>query len=80
MNLNEMNKLDSKLRPWSLTFSYGRALQKSCLEAWVGKVENKEAAQNALLERAKANGAASKGEYVGGSGDSESLHVKNYVY
>ena len=26
LNLNEMNKLDNKLRPWSLSFSYGRAL------------------------------------------------------
>ena len=26
LNLNEMNKLDAKLRPWSLSFSYGRAL------------------------------------------------------
>ena len=34
INLNEMNKLDAKLRPWALTFSYGRALQSSCLKAW----------------------------------------------
>jgi fructose-bisphosphate aldolase class I len=78
-NLSQMNKLDVK-RPWSLTFSYGRALQSSCLKAWMGKTENKKAAQEALLVRAKANGAASMGKYVGGSGESESLHVKNYVY
>lgn len=40
LNLNEMNKVDSRIRPWSLSFSYGRALQSSTLKAWEGKVEN----------------------------------------
>jgi fructose-bisphosphate aldolase class 1 len=31
-----MNALDLGTRPWSLTFSYGRALQQSCLAAWQG--------------------------------------------
>lgn len=44
VNLNAMNLLDAKLRPWSLTFSYGRALQSSCLKAWSGKPENVKAA------------------------------------
>lgn len=26
LNLNEMNKLDARLRPFALSFSYGRAL------------------------------------------------------
>jgi fructose-bisphosphate aldolase, class I len=34
LNLNEMNKLTNIAKPWSLTFSYGRALQASCLKAW----------------------------------------------
>ncbi len=34
LNLNEMNKLTNIARPWALTFSYGRALQASCLKAW----------------------------------------------
>jgi len=34
LNLNAMNKIDKKLRPWALTFSYGRALQSSVLKAW----------------------------------------------
>lgn len=42
--LDAMNKLDAKLRPWSLTFSYGRALQSSTLKAWSGKDENVAAA------------------------------------
>jgi fructose-bisphosphate aldolase class I len=81
--LNEMNKLPKEMRPWTLSFSYGRALQASCLKAWQGKDENIEKAQQALLERAKANAEASLGKYQGGSGSgsaSESLHVANYSY
>ena len=80
LNLNAMNKLENIARPWSLTFSYGRALQGSCLKAWLGKPENLEAAQKALLERAQSNGLASKGEYKGGSGDTSSQFVANYTY
>lgn len=38
--LNAMNKLDVKLRPWNLSFSYGRALQSSTLKAWKGDTAN----------------------------------------
>jgi fructose-bisphosphate aldolase class I len=55
-------------------------LQQSVLKAWRGKPENVVAAQAALLERANANGAASKGEYKGGSGDTSSTFVSNYSY
>merc|ERR1719181_1192155 len=37
--LNEINKLDRK-GAFSLTFSYSRALQSSCLKIWDGKAEN----------------------------------------
>jgi len=80
LNLNAMNALQGVPKPWALTFSYGRALQQSVLKAWVGKNENVAAAQATLLERAKANGAASKGEYKGGSGATESTYVANYTY
>merc|ERR1719163_985285 len=83
LNLNAMNKITEIARPWALTFSYGRALQKSVLAAWSGKAENVEAAQKALLERASANGAAAKGEYQGGAGGAaaaEGMHVANYSY
>merc|ERR1712190_66980 len=66
INLNTMNKLYPKL-PWHLSFSYGKALQKTCIVTWMGKEENKAAAQQALLNRSKANGEASKGVYVHGS-------------
>jgi fructose-bisphosphate aldolase class I len=61
LNLNAMNKMTGVAKPWSLTFSYGRALQSSVLKAWMGKKENVEAAQNTLLTRAKANSQASLG-------------------
>jgi fructose-bisphosphate aldolase, class I len=75
-----MNQIKELPRPWALTFSYGRALQSSVLKAWGGKPENKEAAQAALLERARANGAAAMGTYEGGSGSKESDFVANYRY
>jgi len=75
-----MNLIKEIPRPWSLTFSYGRALQAGVLKAWAGKKENTEAAQAVLLERARANGLASIGQYQGGSGETGSMHVKNYVY
>merc|ERR1711957_730362 len=81
-NHNEMNKLANISKPWALTFSYGRALQKSVLNTWLGKAENTEAAQKMLLERARANGLASKGEYEGSadSGSKASTFVANYSY
>ncbi len=61
-NLNAMNS-NFPNAPWLLSFSYGRALQESVLQAWQGKVENVAAAQQALLKRARLNGAAQRGEY-----------------
>lgn len=62
-NLNEMVKRGP--HPWTLTFSYGRALQDSALKTWAGKEENVEAAQKAFLHRAKMNSLASLGKYEG---------------
>lgn len=81
LNLNAMNKCPLS-RPWTVSFSYGRALQHSVIRTWKGQPENVAAAQAKLLERAKANGLASLGQYEGG-GDksaSESLFVAGYVY
>jgi fructose-bisphosphate aldolase class I len=66
VNLNTMNALHPRL-PWALSFSYGKALQKIALVVWMGKDENKAKAQQALLDRAKANSEAAKGTYVKGS-------------
>ena len=57
-----MNRLGHA--PWQLSFSFGRALQAPALSAWRGKFENVGAAQNALLERARANSAARFGRNV----------------
>ena len=47
--------------PWTLSYSYGRALQASCLKTWQGKDANVAAAQQAFIARAKANSLASLG-------------------
>ena len=48
-----------------MTFSFGRALQASALQAWKGKVENVKAGQAELAKRDMANGGASCGQYTG---------------
>jgi len=67
INLNNMNKLYSGKLPWHLSFSYGKALQKTTIVTWMGKDENVAAAQKALKARAGANSAAVAGTYVPGT-------------
>jgi len=67
INLSTMNKLYKDKMPWHLSFSYGKALQKTCIVTWLGKEENKEAAQKALKARANANFDAVMGKYTPGS-------------
>merc|ERR1712193_95271 len=66
INLNTMNAMFPKL-PWHLSFSYGKALQKTCIVTWLGKAENKEKAQKALKARSNANSDAVMGTYKAGS-------------
>jgi fructose-bisphosphate aldolase class I len=61
-HLNAMNARHPHL-PWTLTFSYGRALQHEPQKAWAGKESNVGAAQAAFAKRAKMNGLAAKGEW-----------------
>ncbi len=61
-NLNAINQ-HAPDAPWRLTISYGRALQQTALHAWLGKAENTQAAQQALLKRARLNHLAMLGEY-----------------
>ena len=49
--------------PWPLSFSFGRALQQPALGLWAGSDSNRVAAQNALLHRARCNGAAVRGAW-----------------
>merc|ERR1711948_17081 len=67
VNLNAMHKNHGSSLPWHLSFSYGKALQKTCIVTWMGKAENKEAAQKALKNRSNANSGAVAGKYVAGS-------------
>ena len=62
LNLNAINQLRGNA-PWQLSISYGRALQQPALHAWAGKPENVEAAQQALLKRARLNSLARQGLY-----------------
>ncbi|MEA2863987.1 MAG: fructose-bisphosphate aldolase, class, partial [Bradyrhizobium sp.] len=60
-HLSAMNAIGGL--PWSLTFSYGRALQAAPQKAWSGKAENVAAGQRAFTHRARMNSLASKGEW-----------------
>ena len=61
INLNALNSVECQ--PWLLSFSFGRALQEECLNAWQGKDENVTKAQEVLYKRAAANSLACLGEY-----------------
>jgi len=83
LNLNAINqyKQGSIIKPWRLSFSFGRALQASCLKAWAGK--DVAAGQREFLARAKANSLATRGlltETGGSAAGGESLFVKNHSY
>jgi fructose-bisphosphate aldolase, class I len=60
-NLDAVNRMGPL--PWSVTFSYGRALQAAPQKAWAGQSANVLAAQAAFEHRARMNGLASLGEW-----------------
>jgi len=81
-NLNAINLQPGK-KPWTLSFSYGRALQSTVIKTWKGEKENVDAARKVYLDRAKYNGLAVLGKYEGEAtegGAGESLYVKDYKY
>jgi fructose-bisphosphate aldolase class I len=53
----------SKGLPWTLTFSFGRALQDAAMRTWGGVPGNVAAAQRALRHRARCNALAVQGAY-----------------
>jgi len=59
-NLNAINRVGG---PWPLSFSYGRALQASALQAWGGEPDNVDAGQDAFLHRARMNALAVAGDW-----------------
>ena len=83
LNLNAINQVQGK-KPWALTFSYGRALQASCMAKWAGKPENVKDAQAILLHRAQSNNLAALGKYSGDANAdataAQSLFVANHAY
>ncbi len=60
-HLDAIAEKEGKL-PWEISFSFERALEGPAMEVWAGKKENVKKAQDALLERAKANAKASDGK------------------
>lgn len=62
LHLSTMHRSGVAL-PWSLTFSYGRALHQAAMEAWKGDMSRYEAGQKALYHRAKMNSLAAQGKY-----------------
>ena len=60
-NLNSINKINDT--SFLITYSFGRALQKSALKTWSEEMSNTKAIQNVFNHRAKMNGLASKGEW-----------------
>jgi fructose-bisphosphate aldolase class I len=67
INLSKMNELFKGKLPWHLSFSYGKALQKTCIVTWLGQEGNKAAAQQALKNRAAANTQGVQGTYQPGT-------------
>ena len=62
-HLDAINRLGGP-KPWSISFSYGRALQDVALETWHGQKENLKAGQQAFYHRAKCNSEAAMGRYT----------------
>jgi fructose-bisphosphate aldolase class I len=62
-HLDAINRLPGS-KPWTLTFSFGRALQDEALAAWRGRNENVAAGQRAFHHRAECDSAAVLGRYA----------------
>lgn len=62
-NLNAIAKLEqTKDLSWELAFSFSRGIEQPVQQAWLGKAENKEKAQQVLLETLERNCQADRGE------------------
>jgi fructose-bisphosphate aldolase class I len=60
-NLSAINVIGP--HPWTITFSYGRALQAAAQKAWGGKASNVAAGQAAFAHRAHMNHLAALGKW-----------------
>ena len=66
-----MDAIKNFSKPWTLTYSFGKALQSSVLKALKGKPENIPAAQEAFFKACKANAEAALRKYSLESGSTE---------
>ena len=78
-NLSAINNMKEIKHPWTLSFSFGRALQKETLQAWEGKDENIGAAHEKFTGVCKAMSLAGLGKFEGGLSQ-DSSYVANYKY
>ncbi len=62
-HLNAINKNFKNRLPWTVSFSFARAIQQPVLEIWDGKDDHINEAQKALYHRAKLASLARRGEY-----------------
>ena len=62
--LHAMNVRFASRMPWALSFSFSRAIQQPALDIWRGDPANVARAQQALVQRARCNRAARRGEYT----------------
>ena len=62
-NLNRISASKDGTTPWNLSFSFGRALQRTALATWGGEPANLDAAQRAFLHRARCSGLSTLGKY-----------------
>jgi fructose-bisphosphate aldolase class I len=61
--MNVMAKSAAYRLPWTLAFSFARAIQQPALEIWRGQDRNVAAAQDALVHRTRCDRAALHGNY-----------------
>jgi fructose-bisphosphate aldolase, class I len=62
--LNAMHVQYRDIMPWALTFSFSRAIQQPALDKWAGNDANVAEAQKLLVNRARLNNLARRGEYT----------------
>jgi fructose-bisphosphate aldolase class I len=61
--LNAMHVRFKNRLPWTMSFSFARAIQQPALDCWKGQASNVAAAQRALLHRARLSHFARRGQY-----------------
>lgn len=64
-NLDAISRVDRL--PWTVSFSYARALQGEAMKAWGGKEDNVGDAQDAFHRRTRLTAAANRGELASAS-------------